>query len=190
MNSMDRHKRQLDDIIAKKVEQLMSIEDEVGLAIKTCLLGGLTEDEAIYAYSMEQCNNSGHCECHKLHVIERKNGVSVVILNWGRKHRGRIYFAILPTMLWQRFRDLASFNEADVGAAKKIVKKAAGVELSGLSKIFYSIMRKTMDNDQIDVLVGKAGPCAARYLLLSDLDRLIDNYVDGWQQIGLVLPVI
>jgi hypothetical protein len=190
---MDRGKRQLvdpNDIIAQKVEQLMTIEGEPGLGIKTCLLGGLTKDEAISAYSMEQCSNSGHCECQKLYTIERKYGVSVIILNWGRNHHGLIYFAILPTILWQRFRDLTSFNEVDVRVADKIAKEASGVQLSCLSKIFYSIMRKTMDCRQIDVLVGKASPCAAKCLLISELDDLVDNYIDAWQQVGLVLPVL
>ena len=182
------HNKQNEKLI-EKIHQIMEIDGQAGLTIKVCLLAGLTESEALYCFNQEICDNFC-CSCHKLHVITKQNGVTIIILNWTRDNGRRIYFAILPTLLWQRFRELASFNEADIIAAAKVVKKAAGMELPCVCRIFYAVMKTAMDKNQIDILVGKASPCAAKCLLLSNLDYLTDNYVNGWQQVGLVLPVL
>jgi hypothetical protein len=115
--------------------------------------------------------------------------LTVVVINWSRRNGRRIYFAMMPTVLWERFRGLTTLNEADIQAMNKILKKA-GIGLSCLARIFYTVMKTTMDDSQIDVLVGKANPCIARCLLFSDLKDLISSYLDGWQQVGLVLPVL
>jgi hypothetical protein len=116
--------------------------------------------------------------------------MTVVIINWTRDHCRRIYFALMPTLLWDRFRALTAFNESDIRAAGKVVKESAGIELSCLARIFYTVMKTTLHASQIDVLVGKASPCAAKCLLLSELDDLCDNYVNAWQKVELILPVL
>jgi hypothetical protein len=87
-------------------------------------------------------------------------------------------------------RSLTVLNEADIRAADKVVKESVGIELSCVCKIFYAVMKSAVDGNQIDVLVGKASPSAARYLLLYELDDLIENYLNGWQTTGLVVPVL
>jgi hypothetical protein len=51
-------------------------------------------------------------------------------------------------------------------------------------------MKASMDAKQIDILAGKASPCVAKCLLTYEGNYLIENYIDGWQQAGLVLPVL
>jgi hypothetical protein len=87
-------------------------------------------------------------------------------------------------------RSLTVLNEADIRAADKVVKESVGIELSCVCKIFYAVMKTAMDANEIDILVGKAGPCAAKCMLLYELDDLIENYLNGWQTTGLVVPVL
>jgi hypothetical protein len=115
--------------------------------------------------------------------------MTTIVINWNRDGR-RIYLALLPTLLWEHFRALTGFSESDIRTAAEIVKKETGMTLSCICKIFYTVMKTTMDEKQIDVLVGRAGPCVAKCMLLHELDDLIDSYLKGWEQVGLVLPVL
>jgi hypothetical protein len=190
MSTRARSKKQREERLVEKIHQMMAIGGQAGLVAKVCMLAGLNESEALYCFNQEICDNSpGCCSCHKLHIINKRNGLTVVVINWSRRNGRRIYFAMMPTVLWERFRGLTTLNEADIQAMNKILKKA-GIGLSCLARIFYTVMKTTMDDSQIDVLVGKANPCIARCLLFSDLKDLISSYLDGWQQVGLVLPVL
>jgi hypothetical protein len=177
------------DKLVEKIHKLMAIDGQAGLVAKVCVLAGLTEDEALYCYNQEICDNSC-CNCHKLHIINKRNGMTIVIINWARDHDRKIYFALMPTLLWDRFRALTAFNESDIGAADKVVKESVGIELSCVCKIFYSLMQKMMNSDQVAVLVGNAKPCAARWCLLFELDEMLERYVRAWENAGIVLPVI
>lgn len=193
-----RHRRS-DDVLADKIEQLIEMEnDGGGLAIKVALLTGLRAEELIYAFSEEVCTNSATicCTCDKLHLIEKRNGLTIVVVNWLRnseKKRQRCcYFTLLPTVLWQRFRSLSSFNESDIKSAEKVLEErvAPEIKFSCLRRIFFKVMSKTMDYNQINILAGKTGPSVASYCLVFELDRLIKCYVEGWDKVGLVLPVL
>jgi hypothetical protein len=182
-------KQQLDDKLVEKIQQLMAIDGQAGLTTKVCMLAGLTESEAMYCYNQEICDNYC-CSCHRLHIISKRNGLTIIVMNWARDHGRRCYFTLMPTLLWERFRELPAFNESDIRAASKIVKEAAGIELSCICKIFYALMRKTMDSNQIDILCGKAKPSAASSCLLYGLDEMTASYIDGWAAANVILPVI
>ena len=81
--------------------------------MKARLFSGLREDEIIYIHNTEICNNVEGCSRNKLHVIDKSNGVSIIVVNW-------CYFTILPTKIWQEFRKVA---DVDIDAAHQIVKK-------------------------------------------------------------------
>ena len=190
MNTQTRSRNQREEKLVEKIQQLMAIDGQAGLVAKVCMLAGLTEREALYCFNQEICDNFC-CSCHKLHIINKRNGMTIIVINWTRDHDKRIYFALMPTLLWERFRSLTTLNEADVRAANSILKKVAKVNFSCLSKIFYVIMKDEMSAGQIDALVGKASRSAvAKCLLLDDLDSLIDNYIKSWSKVGLVLPVL
>lgn len=191
MDTQVRSRNQREEKLVEKIHQIMAIDGQAGLVAKVCMLTGLSEDEALYCYNQEICKNSGcYDSCHKLHVLNRGNGMTVILIDWAHNSGSRIYFAMMPTLLWERFRALTTLNEADVRVASGILKKVVKVDFSCLSKIFYAVMKTEMSASQIDALVGKASPCTAKCLLLDELDSLIDNYVRGWSKVGLVLPVL
>jgi hypothetical protein len=120
----EKAENQRDERLFEKIHQVMEMDGQAGLAAKVCMFAGLTESEVAYCHNQEVCNNPC-CNCHKLHIINRRNGMTVVVVNWSRGGR-RIYLALLPTLLWEQFRTLTGFNESDIRATAKIVKKETG----------------------------------------------------------------
>src|SRR2546430_13449988 len=102
--------------------------------IKVGLFSGLREDEIIYIHNTEICDNLGGCNCNKLHVIDKSNGVTIIVIDWFRAHK-KCYFTILPIKIWQEFRKVANFNDVDIDVAHQITKKIASIMFVGLRKI-------------------------------------------------------
>ena len=170
-----------DNFIAEKIKLLMAIPGDVGFTIKVGLYSGLREDELVYCYSMEMCNNQGGCTCSKLHVVNKANGMTVVVINWFRGHK-KCYFTILPTKVWQYFRGLAAFNEIDIETAHKICKKTAGVKFMDLRKIHYNVMCRVMEMNEADILVGRAKSVAAKHYAMYEIDKMSEKYKEGWKK--------
>jgi hypothetical protein len=76
-----------DNFVVNKIKDLMAIQGEIGLTVKIGLFSGLREDEIIYIHNTEMCNNLGGCNCIKLHVIDKSNGVTIIVINWFRAHK-------------------------------------------------------------------------------------------------------
>jgi hypothetical protein len=57
-----------DNFVADKIKDLMTIQGEIGLAVKVGLFSGLREDEIVYIHDKEICTNRGGCNCGNLHV--------------------------------------------------------------------------------------------------------------------------
>jgi hypothetical protein len=191
MDTQSRSKNQREEKLVEKIHQLMAMDGQTGLVAKVCMLAGLTENEALYCYNQEVCDNSAsRCSCHKLHIINKRNGMTIIVINWARDHGRRVYFTLMPTLLWDRFRALTAFNESDIRAAGKVVKESAGIELSCVCRIFYAIMKQITNEEQIDILSGKASLAAAKCCLLFGIDELVRRYVDGWERVGVILPIL
>jgi intergrase/recombinase len=173
-----------ENFVEEKLKLLMQVQGEIGLAIRIGLFTGLREDEVVYIHSTEICNNKGGCTCQKLHVTNKSNGLTVVLINWVRGHK-KCYFTILPTMLWQQFRNLKSFTDADIDIAHKMTKKF-GIKFMDLRKIHYNVMCRAMQENEADILVGRAKTVSARHYVLYELDKMAENYRDAWRrcQIG------
>ena len=54
------------------------------------------------------CHNLSGCTCAKLHVLEKPNGTSIVLIQWHRGHK-KCYFTIVPTEIFKAFKDYAFF---------------------------------------------------------------------------------
>lgn len=70
--------------IRSKLREIMNVQGDRGITIKTVLLAGLREDELCYCYNQEICNQN-LCGCSNLHVTSKSNGISIVVVNWIRK---------------------------------------------------------------------------------------------------------
>jgi hypothetical protein len=103
---LDMHRRIYivdDNFVVNKIKDLMTIQGEIGLTVKIGLFTGLREEEIIYIHKTEICGNLGGCDCNKLHIVNKSNGLTVVVINWFRGHK-KSYFTILPTVIWEKFR--------------------------------------------------------------------------------------
>jgi intergrase/recombinase len=87
------------------------------------LFSGLRQDEIVYMHDAEICSNLGGCNCNKLHVINKSNGFTIVVINWFRGNK-KCYFTILPTSIWEEFRKVPNFNEVDIEVAHKLQKNS------------------------------------------------------------------
>jgi hypothetical protein len=182
------------DYLRVKIRKIMALTGNAGLLAKVALLAGLRAEEALYIHRAEICDISG-CDCHKLHIADgsniRQDGLSIIVVNWLRGDGKRCYFAILPTRLWQCFRDLLSLDSSDVENAEKIVKESIGIDFEQLRAFFFQVIQySTMTASALTVLNGKAGFETARDCRMHDLGSIADNYCRAWEKFGLVLPVI
>jgi hypothetical protein len=175
-----------DNYVSSKVTDLMKIEGQIGLTVKVGLLSGLREGEIIYIHNTEICNNLGGCDCNKLHVIKKKNGISVIVANWFRGHK-KCYFTMLPTPIWNQFRQLKTFDSVDIEVAHKLTKKAADVMFVGLRKLHYNVMSRVMDMNEADILAGRAKSVSARHYALYELERMTGDYIQAWKRFGINL---
>ena len=94
-------------------------------------------------------------------------------MNLFRGHK-KCYFTILPTLIFEQFRQLPNFDKADLEVAHKLSKRIEFVELR---KIHYNVMSRVMDMNEADILAGRAKSVSARHYALYELDRLCDTYI-------------
>jgi intergrase/recombinase len=132
------------------------------------------------------CNNLGGCNCNKLHVIDKSNGVTIIVINWFRAHK-KCYFTILPTKIWREFRKVANFNDVDIDVAHQITKKIASIMFVGLRKIHYNVMTRIMDMNEADILAGRAKSVSARHYAIYELDRISNAYAQAWANFGVTI---
>jgi hypothetical protein len=176
------------DFLRLKIRRLMAISGAAGLTIKIALLTGLRPDEVLYMHRQEICEIQ-NCDCHKLHIVKKENGLSIVIINWFRDHK-RCYLAILPTRLLSSFRDLVSFDSGDIDRAGSIVKQTVGIDFEQLRTIYCQVISNTMDINKVNVLSDKATIQDARDCVNYGLDSMVVKYQKAWEKFGLVLPVL
>jgi intergrase/recombinase len=178
-----------DNFVAEKIKLLTAIPGDVGFTIRVGLYSGLREDELVYCYSMEICNQGG-CSCNKLHVVNKSNGMTVVVINWFRGHK-KCYFTIMPTKIWQQFRSLHAFSDIDIETAHKICKRNANVKFMDLRKIHYNVMCRVMEMNEADILVGRAKSVAAKHYAMYEIDKMAERYAEGWGKatVGATRPV-
>lgn len=172
--------------IRSKLRQLMRVEGDAGISIKVALLTGLREDEILYCFNQEICQHP-LCDCTKLHLASKSNGITIINVYWIRKGKP-CYFALLPTGLWTRFRGLVSYGASDIEASQEILK-TMDLTFLKLRRLYHEILASSMAITDMDVLTGRADRIEAQYLL-EDIDALIAKYVRAWQSFGLILPVI
>ena len=176
------------DYLRAKIRKVMALSGQAGLVAKIVLLAGLTEVELLYVHRGEICNAIG-CECYRLHVVDNKNGLTIVIVNWVRKCK-RCYLAILPTRLWQCLRDSVVFDSDDTDKASIIATRSVGICFGQLQRIFCKVMSSTMSASEVKVLNGSASLEAAKDCRMNRLDSIADKYCKAWEKFGLVVPVI
>ncbi|MDQ6723477.1 MAG: hypothetical protein M3Z01_04340, partial [Thermoproteota archaeon] len=97
-----------DNYLENKLKLLFEMNGDIGLIVKFGLFSGLREDEMVYVYNKTLCNNLSGCTCERLHVLDKPNGTSIVLIQWYRGHK-KCYFTIVPTEIFKAFKALSSF---------------------------------------------------------------------------------
>ena len=143
-----------DNYVLNSVKKLITIPGEIGLTIKVGLYTGLRQEEIVYLHNTAICTNLGGCTCNKLHVIKKSKAVTVVIMNLFRGHK-KCYFTILPTSIFEQFREVSKFDKADLEVAHKLSKRIANIKFVELRKIHYNVMSRVMDMNEADILAVK-----------------------------------
>ncbi len=67
--------------IDKMVSKALEIDGDIGLVIKFAFFSGLRGEEITYAHETAICDSLTGCNCDKLHITHKQNGVSIIILN-------------------------------------------------------------------------------------------------------------
>jgi intergrase/recombinase len=180
-----------DNYLADKIKLLLEMQGEIGLIIKFGLFSGLREEELVYVHKKPICPNLGGCVCDKLHIINKPNGISVVLIQWHRGHK-KCYFSLIPTKTWEEFRKLPSFDyNPHIKSAHSFMKaKDPVLHFMWLRKAHYNVMCRIMKPFEANILAGRAKTVDAKHYAMYELDLMSNNYVDAWSKFSLNISLV
>ena len=171
------------DIAILKILNTFSRGD-LAILVRFALFTGLRGEEIEHVHKTPTCTKLAACNCENLHVVNKNNGISVIVINrvLGQK---RCYLTMVPTKLWEDFRGLRKVDYEFRKFAHLQIKDATGGELAfmDLRKFNYNInVRSELKELGAEVLAGRAKTVSARHYLLNELDLLSEQYEKGWKQ--------
>jgi intergrase/recombinase len=175
-----------DNYLENKLKLLFEMNGDMGLIVKFGLFSGLREDEMVHVYNKTLCNNLSGCVCEKLHVLDKPNGTSIVLIQWHRGHK-KCYFTIIPTEIFKAFKELSSFayNPHIKSAHSYIKTKDQILNFMWLRKAHYNVMCRTMKPFEANVLAGRAKTVDAKHYAMYELDSMSNNYEEAWTKYGV-----
>jgi intergrase/recombinase len=172
-----------ENYLQKMVISVLQIGGELGILIQFALYSGLRGEEITYIHNMGICSKLSSCGCDKLHITEKRSGLSVVVMNRivGQKHS---YFTIIPTRLWKDFRSLPKVEYEQRKVAHAILKSHTDgqVAFKDLRKFHYNILcRSELKESGAEVLAGRAKSVSAKHYLLNEIDKMTEQYHKAWE---------
>jgi intergrase/recombinase len=172
--------------VEEKINKIMDIPGDIGFTCGIGLFSGLREDEIVYIRTRPICNQSFGCQCEKLHVANCRNGLSVIAINWIRGNK-KALATVIPTVYWEKLRNMPKFDQYDIQAAHKILKREAGIAYIVLRKLHYNVIRfkNALELDEAEVLAGRFKSVSARHYVLNDPEKLSGKYISAWQNFGV-----
>ena len=163
------------------------VTGELGIISQMGLFAGTREDELVYMYNTPVCDKGSICDterCTNLHLINKKNGMTIVVVNWHRRGK-HCYFAIIPTTLWQAFKALPKFSYYDIKSTHLYLRSRLDLKFMYLRKLHYNVMLRTVGKDAAEVLAGRANTVSARHYLMVEVDRLTEQVIEAWSNFGV-----
>jgi intergrase/recombinase len=175
-----------DSYLENKIKQLFSIDGELGTVVKFGMYSGLREDEMVYVYNNDICPDKSGCYCDRLHVVEKPEfGVSVVLINWHRKHK-RCFFSIVPIDLLKEFKALPKFSyRPHITTAHQYMKVKTEddkITFMWLRKAHYNVMCRVMKPFEANVLAGRTNSVDAKHYAMYELDEMSEKYTQAWKK--------
>jgi intergrase/recombinase len=174
--------------LRERIKTVLSIQsDEFDILIKFALFSGLMGTEIEYCHQTDVCKNLTNCICINLHVKDKKNGFSVIVVNrrFGQKY---CYFTIVTTRVWEQFRELKSVDYDKRKACHTLMAALTDKQVAfmDLRKYHYNVnYRSPMKEQGAEILAGRARSTSARHYLLNMIDEMVDHYRQGWLTYGV-----
>ena len=174
------------NFVEEKINKILDITGDIGFTCRIGLFSGLREDEIVYIRTTPICNQSFGCQCEKLHVANSRNRLSVITINWIRGNK-KALATVIPTVYWEKLRNMPKFDQYDIQGAHKILKREAGIAYIVLRKIHYNVIRfkNALELDEAEVLAGRFKSVSARHYVLNDPEKLSGKYISAWQNFGV-----
>ena len=174
--------------LRERINTVLGIRsDEFDILIKFALFSGLRGTEIEYCHQIPLCKNLTNCVCTNLHVKDKKNGFSVIVVNrrFGQKY---CYFTIVPTRVWEQFRELKTVDYDRRKACHTLLAALTDKQVAfmDLRKYHYNVnYRSPMKEQGAEILAGRARSTSARHYLLNMIDEMVDHYRQGWLTYGV-----
>ena len=118
------------------------VKGELGIMFKWGCLPGPEKDKMVYMHNTPVCDKGSISDAEKstnFHLINKKNGMSIVVVNWHRRGK-HCYFTIVPTMLWQAFKALPKFSYYDIKSTHLYLRSRLDLKFMYLRKLHYNVM--------------------------------------------------
>jgi hypothetical protein len=176
------------DDLKERIKTVLRIQsDEFDILIKFALFSGLRGTEIEYCHQTPLCKNLTNCVCTNLHVKDKKTGFSVIVVNrrFGQKY---CYFTIVPTRVWEQFKELKTVDYDRRKACHTLLAALTDKQMAfmDLRKYHYNVnYRSPMKEQGAEILAGRARSTSARHYLLNMLDEMVDQYRQGWSNYGV-----
>lgn len=176
-----------DSYLQKMVQALLSVgEGDIGTIIRFGMYSGLREDEMINVYQRPICKDKSGCACSKLHVIDKPNGMSIILIQWHRGNK-KCYFTIVPTQVFKDFKALEDFKyRPHITSAHEYMKvrtKDDKITFMWLRKAHYNVMCRVMKPFEANILAGRAKSVDAKHYAMYELNEMSEKYAEAWNKI-------
>jgi hypothetical protein len=174
-----KHSNWIDELLTNKVHEILQIEGEHSVLIRTALLAGLGKEQLLQLHKAQVCSLSFiYCNCSRLHYSLRND-----ISGPERSDSNTRCFAVMPHVLWQRFREVQSID-SQLEGANKALEQIGTISFDELAQVFWDVhFRSNIDLFVPKYLEGHSIFEAADLAVCS----LVRRYCLGWERQGLVL---
>lgn len=171
-----------DNFLINNIKTVLQIQGDLGTIVRIALFSGLRGEEISHIHRTQVCQTTGRCNRENLHVVNKSNGLSVILINRvvGNKHS---YFSILPTHLWSKFRDMSRVEHQERKALHCYLMSVSKgqISLMSLRKYHYNVLaRSELKEIGADVLAGRAKSISAKHYLINELDLMTQHYRNAW----------
>jgi hypothetical protein len=81
-----------------------------------------------------ETRDAKHYQSEKLHVANCRNSLSLITINWIKGNK-KALATVISTRYWENLRNMLKFDQYDIQAAHKILKREADLAYIVLRKI-------------------------------------------------------
>jgi hypothetical protein len=172
----------IDELLTNKVHEILQIEGESAVLIRTALLAGLSTDQLLLLHKKQVCSLSFvYCNCSLLHYSLHPS--DMIFLSGPDSNSNTRCYAIMPHVLWQRFRAVESI-ESKLECAKAALGKIGIISFDELALVFLDVhFRSNLDFFLPQHLDSTSTYDAVQKAVCFSIHR----YYSNWEERGVLL---